>query len=1646
MKRLKRLMSAVLVLVMVMTMLPVPFAAAAEPEELPEALQSLHPFEGTEALIRDAAASLQNAGEIMEEKEEDADLADSVADASAQTLAEVKTTLADRLLEALDEGVMDVADLGLSEELMDRVMEELLYDRYLYNALSDIAYTAENGVVTEVSFTASEGYRSAMQGLFEDYVQPEVGAEDVELPEQTVSVMAESGDQAACARHTAENGVQFNWVLKEDYTPVMDKDNNVLNGGLLYDAKNKTILQGILPEIYWQLESVTYHCAVCGQDIVINDPQMLSQMLTTYEVYVDPAKYNPQTGEGMIKVPTSEKQPTDPKLIHATQVAVAQFVDDSFNPTSPEMGPNGMPKGLYIDNRDNGASKVAWYYNMLSAFFADHAEYYGVAGDYWTSMNSEANPMAALKALCNMDPSIDVPPMIMGQLVQMLPQAFMAYVYFYGNELLAMRDQAMALVDALPARATDVQKLLVLHDWLAENAVFDMGAMVNVSASGGAPETDPIQMTPFGAILSNQLSTISGSDYYGCICLGYASAYSYLIQNAFPEIYKNKDGSWRTPAEVDANGGDIVDFGQVMFYADTAQTSIAGEGFGGGFFNNVHYFNLVRVKNAPTSMAKGDKMTGDWFFVDSCYDDIFVECLSQYRGEADGSVHHDYFLVSPQTMDKVWHPNIDYISHLHDGYVYKMRLDSRGNPITFPKGDRRYNPLDPYHPQYEKVPAENETFNDNTCYEQSWFSGAVSKVYNDGKNWYYVDAEDSSLTFADKLDENGELTNDRDEVKENDIDVKKVMHSRRVDKKQQDKLKSRPMTSPDYWVGGEGTGMMPKFKKDPNAKVIFDYGTGKFASGGMDLSAAVQQDFTNNEQFPGLTHSLGMWNNELYFNLNNQIYAYGLKSKDCRLVKEYHDVAGVSDGRAFTATSYTVAQDGQKADLQVKDNPIAGLIITQRYTPLYNYLDANGQVVISYDGKLGEGYTSMEQAMAAVVGRQFVMMLPTPMMTVNVGTNYTFTAAFTDKMSDEEKAASRYTKEAINFNPEYAQQLEPLLSEGERESNTNGEFLWCANIREDIPAQMLPTMNTEAQANVCADGHDFVYNKAEKAYICRDCHLHATNITRGSDVAAITLTAKAESGMGDMQMGDEFVNPVSTLREAETKEYGQILVDVKPQKGSGLAATAVTYVSAADGKNAITTVVSETNNKGQFVIDKPAEAGCIEISAVYGDLHNVYVPTTKNGVIIPTPAKAPAGETVTLLGIPSENYAVQRPEVTYEEMHNGRTETVNVPVKEVPLLKNSFSFVMPDSDVTVKATFVPNDRPDAPEAKITVNQNTGKPYLTWEPVEGADSYEVWRSVEGGKYSRLYTTTGTRMTNSSAVPGTTYSYKVRAMSSNLAGAYSEVVEATCICARTEARVSLRTDGKPVVTWDKVDGAVKYEVYCAKGDGDFVRLFTTTGNRMNHTSAEVGQTYSYRVRAVCSDIKGNSAFSNTVEATCGEARLAIPDVKLTVKASSGKPYLTWNKVDGAAKYEVYRKVGKNGSYQKFYTTSGTRMTNSSAEPGTTYYYKVRAIAGDTKSKFSDVKYVTCDCAQPDVRLTIRSDGKPILRWNKVDGAVKYEVYRSVNGGDYNLLYTTSGTKMTNTSARSGQLYSYKVRALCNNSYGTGAFSDPVNVRVK
>ena len=169
------------------------------------------------------------------------------------------------------------------------------------------------------------------------------------------------------------------------------------------------------------------------------------------------------------------------------------------------------------------------------------------------------------------------------------------------------------------------------------------------------------------------------------------------------------------------------------------------------------------------------------------------------------------------------------------------------------------------------------------------------------------------------------------------------------------------------------------------------------------------------------------------------------------------------------------------------------------------------------------------------------------------------------------------------------------------------------------------------------------------------------------------------------------------------------------------------------------------------------------------------------------------------------------------------------------------------------------------------------------------------------------------------------------------------------------------------------------------------------------------------------------------------------------SQGRPTLKWDKVAGAAKYEVYRSYSQNGNYSKYSTQTSTGYTNSSyLTSGSTYYYKVRALdANGTAGPWSDVVAVTCrlGLTAPSVTGGNDSQGRPTLKWNTVTGAAKYEVYRARSkSGDYIKYSTVTGTSYTNTSyIEDGNTYYYKVRAL--KSDGTaGAWSSVVSVTYK
>ena len=193
-------------------------------------------------------------------------------------------------------------------------------------------------------------------------------------------------------------------------------------------------------------------------------------------------------------------------------------------------------------------------------------------------------------------------------------------------------------------------------------------------------------------------------------------------------------------------------------------------------------------------------------------------------------------------------------------------------------------------------------------------------------------------------------------------------------------------------------------------------------------------------------------------------------------------------------------------------------------------------------------------------------------------------------------------------------------------------------------------------------------------------------------------------------------------------------------------------------------------------------------------------------------------------------------------------------------------------------------------------------------------------------------------------------------------------------------------------------------------------------------------------------GNEPLTNAT-LHCAKSAPAAPVVKIGNSSTSGKPMLTWNAVEGATSYRIYRSTAKGSGYSLLGTTTATSYTNTGAKAGTTYYYRVKAVNDAGLSAYSNivsgqVKTVTPKPSAPVVKIgNSAASGKPMLTWNTVSGATSYKVYRATSqNGTYSLLGTVTATSYTNTGAKAGVTYYYKVKAV--NSAGESAYSNVVS----
>ena len=165
-------------------------------------------------------------------------------------------------------------------------------------------------------------------------------------------------------------------------------------------------------------------------------------------------------------------------------------------------------------------------------------------------------------------------------------------------------------------------------------------------------------------------------------------------------------------------------------------------------------------------------------------------------------------------------------------------------------------------------------------------------------------------------------------------------------------------------------------------------------------------------------------------------------------------------------------------------------------------------------------------------------------------------------------------------------------------------------------------------------------------------------------------------------------------------------------------------------------------------------------------------------------------------------------------------------------------------------------------------------------------------------------------------------------------------------------------------------------------------------------------------------------------------------MNVKTVKEKKYvkLSWDKVEGAYKYHIYRKAttSEDDSDEEFELTGDTKKLSykdKDVEAGNRYEYYVTAVSEDEAkvSTPSEVAYYFMEPQSFEVASSFTDKNKIKLTWKEVPAARKYVIYRKNTSGKYIKLSETSKKKYLDDSVRKGKTYKYKVSYIVNLSNG-------------
>ena len=232
-----------------------------------------------------------------------------------------------------------------------------------------------------------------------------------------------------------------------------------------------------------------------------------------------------------------------------------------------------------------------------------------------------------------------------------------------------------------------------------------------------------------------------------------------------------------------------------------------------------------------------------------------------------------------------------------------------------------------------------------------------------------------------------------------------------------------------------------------------------------------------------------------------------------------------------------------------------------------------------------------------------------------------------------------------------------------------------------------------------------------------------------------------------------------------------------------------------------------------------------------------------------------------------------------------------------------------------------------------------------------------------------------------------------------------------------------DGAIRVRWNLCSDCSSYTVCRSTGESEiYLRIAShVQGEYYDDQNVEPGLKYNYYI------VPEEGTMADQPSDTQSCAYVGMPG-NFTAENADGNVLLTWEPVEEAFNYRIYRRAADDFNYQLYDYSFDAEYLDEHVKDGKLMYYRIVAVMRDGRKRYISMSTTDRTIAQTTPEITkITASDTIRIKWKPVYGQEEIQLWRKVGeDGEFRLFDTVSGkrTSYNNKKVEPGTEYFYKI----------------------